>query len=383
MDRMRALGGIPARARLAGRGTGDGPLPTTPGLGQAASTASDSTASDNAAAAGPATGNGGTGRAASAPTAPVGAVRRGRFGQPWSRPRAASTTEPAIPAAKAAAREASTRPVARVTPTTGAQSAAPLGPAGTAAGGPNLHRRRLVAVSALAVLAAAAIIVVLVLISGGGGSGPADVAAGRGGVGVPAESIGPDSGNAVGADRTRGTAASDAPIRPADAPVGAADPVARDTTAVTAPPGWVSYVDPNAGWSVAYPSTWQRRQGPGGPGNVDFVDPATKAFLRVGSVSQANTSAIGDWQRNEAGFVRSVQDYRRVRLAPSDGGDGTEQADWEFGYRRSDGVMVHVLNRGAVRNGHGYALYWHTREDLWLQDQALMHQLFGAFRPGP
>ncbi|THJ70988.1 hypothetical protein [Candidatus Frankia alpina] len=361
MDRMRALGGIPARARLAGRGAADGPLPTTPGLGQAASTASDptasdptasdNTASDNTATAGPATGNGGTGRAASAPTAPVGAARRGRFGQPWSRPRA--------------------------------QPAAAIGPTGTAGAASNLHRRRLIAVSALAVLAAAAIIVVLVLISDGEGSGPADVAVGRGGVGVPAESIGPDSGNAAGTNRAQGAAASDAPIRPADVPVGAADPVARGTTPVTASPGWVSYVDPDAGWSVAYPSTWQRRQGPGSPGNVDFVDPATGAFLRVGSVSQANTSAIGDWQRNEAGFVRSVQDYRRVRLAPSDGGDGTEQTDWEFGYRRSDGVMVHVLNRGVVRNGHGYALYWHTREDLWLQDQALMHQLFGAFRPGP
>jgi hypothetical protein len=45
--------------------------------------------------------------------------------------------------------------------------------------------------------------------------------------------------------------------------------------------------------------------------------------------------------------------------------------------------MVHVLNRGAIRNGHGYALYWHTREDLWLQDQPLMRQLFATFRPGP
>jgi hypothetical protein len=145
----------------------------------------------------------------------------------------------------------------------------------------------------------------------------------------------------------------------------------------------VSYVDPTAGWSVAYPSDWQRREGPGGPGNVDFVDPATRSFLRVGSVRQANTSAIGDWQRNEAGFRQSVRDYRQIRLAPSDGGDGTNQADWEFGYRGSDGVMVHVLNRGAIRNGHGYALYWHTREDLWLQDQPLMRQLFATFRPGP
>lgn len=163
------------------------------------------------------------------------------------------------------------------------------------------------------------------------------------------------------------------------AAVQAGDLVASNSEPVTAPPGWVSYVDPT-GWSIAYPSRWQRRPGPGGEGNTDFVDPATGTFLRIGSIASANTSAIEDWRTNEISFRDRVRDYRRVRIEPGDGADGATQADWEFTYA-SGGGTVHVLNRGAVRNGHGYALYWYTAEELWEADQPLMRQLFATFRP--
>lgn len=165
-----------------------------------------------------------------------------------------------------------------------------------------------------------------------------------------------------------------------------ADPdfVATDTVPAVAPPGWVSYID-TAGWSIAYPSTWERRTAPGDDaGYVDFVDPRTGTFLRVGS-SFANPggSVIEAWRAEEADFRDAHPDYQRVRLEPSGGDDGTAQADWEFTYSEEGRGKVHVLNRGAIRGGHGYALYWFTAEALWAGDQPLRRQMFSTFRPGP
>jgi hypothetical protein len=142
----------------------------------------------------------------------------------------------------------------------------------------------------------------------------------------------------------------------------------------------VSYVDPAAGWSVAYPAGWLRQ--PPRAGNIDFKDPLTGAFLRIGSVETANPSAIQDWRMYEISLRSDAPDYRRVRMDPGDGDDGSTQADWEFTYTYR-GETVHVLDRGAVRNRHGYALYWHTSEARWATDEPLMWQLFATFRPGP
>jgi len=161
--------------------------------------------------------------------------------------------------------------------------------------------------------------------------------------------------------------------------------LASDPTPMVAPPGWVSYVDP-AGWSMAYPAMWQRQLAVGGPGTVDFVDPGTGTFLRVGSVTVAPRSVLDDWLKNfEAAYRGDAQhylDYQRVRLTPADGSDGAAEADLEFTYRTDRG-KVHVLDRGASRGGHGYLLYWQTGEERWTVDQPLRQQMFASFRPAP
>ncbi|WP_163547997.1 serine/threonine-protein kinase [Candidatus Frankia nodulisporulans] len=328
VDRTRALGGIPARARLINRDTDDratpgSPAPTEPGgLADLAETVT------------------------SAPPAPP-ITPAPRSPQPPAQPQ-----PPAMGGAGGAGTDAS---AAAVAPDPAVQSAATRSLRAVGATRGPARIRPLVLVSVLAVFAAVAAVAVLLLISRD--------------------------------DTHTGNTQGDRPIaQKTDSGTRAAtvnDPLATSSVVAIPPPGWASYTDQAAGWSLAYPAGWRSQPGPGGAGNVDFMDPATGSFLRVGSVREANTSAIGDWRRIEASFVRSVQDYRRIRLTPSDGGDGTNQADWEFAYRRSDGVMVHVLNRGAIRNRHGYALYWHTPEDLWLQDQSLMASLFETFRPGP
>ncbi len=426
-DRMRALGGIPARARLVRRGPGGAP-PAGPAAPPAdvvpasvVPTSSEPAAAGPAADPGPLPYSASIGAAAT-PDGPPALAMRSRLGQNWPRlrPPTATTSSPPPLAFRLASSPAASPPAASGPDTFPPAASAPAGfptrarqsapprprPAGAGSpftpapprdaasaeavpaaaegrgatpppgdGSPRRWRRIAVA-SVIGTLVAAAVIILLVVLSRpGSDTGPVGAAsAGRGAATASGPNAPPPGGRAAGEqDASRS-------VDPAIVP---AVPVAHDTGPALAPPGWSSYADPDAGWSVAYPTGWRRQAGPGGPGNVDFMDPVSGSFLRVGSVRDANTSAIVDWQRNEAGFDRSVQDYRRVRLASSDGGDGTDQADWEFTYRRSDGVMVHVLNRGAIRNGHGYALYWHTREDLWLQDQPLLRQLFETFRPGP
>jgi len=160
-------------------------------------------------------------------------------------------------------------------------------------------------------------------------------------------------------------------------------PLATGSTPASPPAGWVSYADPT-GWSIAYPSGWRRQAGLGGPGTVDFTDPAAGTVLRVGGVGQAPASILRDWLANfetaSHSGPMSLPGYQRLRLEPADGGDGSTEADWEYSYSK-DGGTIHVLVRGANRGGHGYLLSWQTEEELWTGDQALRRQLFAAFRP--
>ncbi|WP_239380854.1 serine/threonine-protein kinase [Frankia sp. CIT1] len=151
-------------------------------------------------------------------------------------------------------------------------------------------------------------------------------------------------------------------------------------TPVTPPAGWQSYSG-RSGWSVAYPPGWEQHPA-GGTERIDFINPDTGAYLRVDTAAQANPSALADWQAHEGDLRARLTNYERVRITPSDGGDGSIQADWEFLYT-SGGKRVHVLNRGIVRNGHGYALYWSTSDASWSADLPLMWRLFSTFRPGP
>jgi hypothetical protein len=147
------------------------------------------------------------------------------------------------------------------------------------------------------------------------------------------------------------------------------------------PKGWTRYRDPSVGYTVATPSNWTRAAGPTAT-TTDFRDPYVRRFFRVDSTSAPQASALVAWQAYEASFRTSVQNYQRVRLAPSDGADGNRQADWEFTFR-ADGVDYHALDRGLVVNGRGYALYWQTEQAEWQASTTLRERLFAQFTPAP
>jgi hypothetical protein len=160
---------------------------------------------------------------------------------------------------------------------------------------------------------------------------------------------------------------------------GAPAPAAAQGTNL--PKGWTRYRDPSVGYTVGIPANWTRAAGPTAT-TTDFRDPYVRRFFRVDSTSAPQASALVAWQAYEASFRTSVQNYHRVRLAPTDGGDGSRQADWEFTFR-ADGVDYHALDRGLVVNGRGYALYWQTEQADWQPSATLREQLFAQFTPAP
>jgi hypothetical protein len=153
------------------------------------------------------------------------------------------------------------------------------------------------------------------------------------------------------------------------------------TTQQTLPKGWTRYRDPTVGYTVGIPANWTRADGPTAT-TTDFRDPYVDRFFRVDTTSAPQASALAAWQAYEASFRTSVQGYDRVRLAATDGGDGSRQADWEFTFR-ANGVDYHVLDRGLIANGRGYALYWQTEQSEWQSSATLREHLFAQFAPAP
>jgi serine/threonine protein kinase len=149
----------------------------------------------------------------------------------------------------------------------------------------------------------------------------------------------------------------------------------------TLPKGWERFRDPAVGYTVGVPSNWVRAPGPTAT-TTDFRDPYVHRFFRVDSTSAPQASALVAWQAYEASFRTTVQNYSRVRLTPSDGGNGSRQADWEFTFA-ADGVTYHALDRGLVVNGRGYALYWQTEQPNWQSSATLRERLFAQFTPAP
>ncbi len=330
-------------------------------------------------------------------------------GQAAAHPSAASATAPtaAPAAAPAAARAAAPATITSIPIEAGTAVATPTaGTAGTAAANTVLpaapgslpgaasrsgtnQRRRLVAVIGTALVLGVAGASAAVLGSGVDGStgNRAESATASSGTAGPSGRAGRSGSTGPSATtRPSGTARTSAPGgADAASPTGAAaadDPglPPTDPTPVAPPAGWQSYRG-SSGWSIAYPQGWEQHPA-GGTERIDFRNPDTGSYLRIDTSMQANPSALVDWQAHEPGLRAQVPNYERLRIAPSDGGDGSIQADWEFVYT-SGGKKVRVLNRGVVRNGHGYALYWSTSDATWSADLALMWRLFSTFRPGP
>ncbi|MFI0367383.1 protein kinase [Actinomadura sp. 1N219] len=149
------------------------------------------------------------------------------------------------------------------------------------------------------------------------------------------------------------------------------------------PAGFRMHKD-RSGYSVPVPSGWsgpERKQG----GDF-FYSPDRKVYFQIDQTDDPGDSAIDDWKRQERqgpGFPG----YKKIRIAPTgdqppvpDTGDGDDSADWEFTYAGKSGRM-HVLNRGFVASGHGYAILLCAPDKDWSKVRADLQPVYRFFKP--
>ncbi|WP_233525903.1 serine/threonine-protein kinase [Actinomadura spongiicola] len=149
------------------------------------------------------------------------------------------------------------------------------------------------------------------------------------------------------------------------------------------PAGFTMHKD-RSGYSVPVPKGWsgpERKQG-----GDHFYSPDRRTYLQIDQTDSPSDSALGDWRRQARGGNR-FQGYREIRLAPTgdhppvpDTGDGDDSADWEFTFDNGGG-RKHILNRGFVAGGHGYAILLCAPEQDWDKVFAEMQPVYRFFKP--
>lgn len=149
-------------------------------------------------------------------------------------------------------------------------------------------------------------------------------------------------------------------------------------------PGFRGYTDPT-GFSIAVPADWsgpERRSA-----SVFFYAPGRRSYIQIDQTDNPNPSALGDWKSQERGASGRFSNYRRIKLGPTgdqppvpDTGDGSKSADWEFTWD-SGSAKKHVLDRGFVTSGHGYAILVSAPDAGWPATIARLQQVYTSFRP--
>ncbi|WUI00769.1 protein kinase [Spirillospora sp. NBC_00431] len=139
-----------------------------------------------------------------------------------------------------------------------------------------------------------------------------------------------------------------------------------------------------SGYSVPVPAGWsgpERKQG----GDY-FRSPDRGAYLQIDQTDDPGESAIDDWERQAR--APRFDGYKKIKIAPTgdqppvpDTGDGDESADWEFTYDGSGGRRMHILNRGFVANGHGYAILLCAPDKEWAKVHSDLQPVYRFFKP--
>ncbi|WP_037559352.1 serine/threonine-protein kinase [Spirillospora albida] len=170
------------------------------------------------------------------------------------------------------------------------------------------------------------------------------------------------------------------PTRKASDPPTSATPTANGSTL---PAGFRMYEDPS-GYSVPVPKGWsgpERKQG----GDF-FYAPDRQTYIQIGQTKDPGPSAIGDWRNQERGGS-GFRAYEKIKIAPTgdeppvpDTGNGDKSADWEFTFD-GGGTRMHILNRGFVANGYGYAILVRAPDARWKTVIAELQPVYRFFEP--
>ncbi|WP_242614573.1 serine/threonine-protein kinase [Actinomadura roseirufa] len=155
------------------------------------------------------------------------------------------------------------------------------------------------------------------------------------------------------------------------------------TPSPTLPSGYRMYHD-HSGYTVPVPAGWsgpERKQG----GDFYYA-PGRRTYVQIDQTGDPGPSAIDDWRRQEKGA--RFGGYHRIKIEPTgdeppvpDTGNGDKSADWEFTFQSEDGGRTHILNRGFVANGRGYAILVRSPDDGWSGAIAELEPVFRFFEP--
>ncbi|GAA4236278.1 serine/threonine-protein kinase [Actinomadura meridiana] len=166
-------------------------------------------------------------------------------------------------------------------------------------------------------------------------------------------------------------------------PASSAPPPSSAKPGNALPAGFTKRKD-RSGYSLAVPSGWsgpERKQG----GDY-YYSPDRAVYVQIDQVDDPSDSAIDDWRRQERGGTR-FDGYKKIRIEPTgdhppvpDTGDGDKSADWEFTFD-SGGGRRHILNRGFVANGHGYAILLCAPDKDWAKVFADLQPVYRFFEP--
>jgi serine/threonine protein kinase len=147
------------------------------------------------------------------------------------------------------------------------------------------------------------------------------------------------------------------------------------------PQGFKTHKDPS-GFSVAVPKDWS------GPErraysrtSVFFSAPDRDTYLQFDQTAKPGKSALADWQGQAQGAPGRYPGYQEIKIAPvADGApvsdpSGRKAADWEFTHG-----STHVLNRGFVTNGHGYAILLSAPTREWDETFKRLTPVYESFK---
>ncbi|NUU19902.1 MAG: hypothetical protein HOV68_00040, partial [Streptomycetaceae bacterium] len=174
------------------------------------------------------------------------------------------------------------------------------------------------------------------------------------------------------------------------APQQGQSPPTPTTSASAAPstpapiPGYTWTVD-EAGFSLFVPTGWTRTQS--GP-QVDYVDPRTKTFLRIG-IDNGGVAPLDNFKTMDANFAREKGSYTRLQLGPYNLRPGWQDAAiWEFTWKgnpfnpaSSDLRSSHGIDLGIrTAKGTDYAIYVASFESDWTTAKAVYDNVVANFR---
>jgi hypothetical protein len=143
------------------------------------------------------------------------------------------------------------------------------------------------------------------------------------------------------------------------------------------PNNWQPFIDPQYGWRIAVPPTWEPVQDRGG--RVSFRDPVSGAFVRVERAEGPLKPLAREAERAERTF-QARPGYKRVKLQ-STVYKGVEGVEWEFSYV-DGGTQMHAADLHLLIDDIDYVISYQAPEKAWGSARPILERIRNSFEAG-